>query len=146
MTLMANQLPEWMRPMVDAVGDNLMRSLVADFRKGPAPPGPTLPTATPTAAGRVVTPDVGPKYRAYEEGQGQEGGWTKPPSIDSWKPPGLSHMDRMMDQADALDRAQRAAQLVEAAKNLRLLAEAEAELRAPVKDEEAKERPETKGG
>jgi hypothetical protein len=118
--------PEWMRDCVNVVDDKLMRSIVEDFRRGPPPPGPTLPTATPVGAGKVVDADPGPKYRPYNE-QGQ-GGWTKPPQVDQWKPPGLSIMDAMMDQQDAVDRAARARELAEAARYLRELAEAEAKL------------------
>jgi hypothetical protein len=32
------------------------------------------------------------------------GGWTNPPSVADWKPPGLSVMDRMVDAQDAIDR------------------------------------------
>jgi hypothetical protein len=35
------------------------------------------------------------------------GGWIDPPTVRDWKPPGLATMDRLMNQQDALDRAER---------------------------------------
>jgi hypothetical protein len=34
-------------------------------------------------------------------------GWVEPPKVADWRAPGLEIMDRMMDQQDALDRAER---------------------------------------
>jgi hypothetical protein len=116
-------LPEWVRDMTRVVDDRLMKQIAEDFRRGPPSPGPTLPTVTPVGAGKVVDADVGPKYRPL-----QQGGWTTPPSIDQWKPPGLDAMDRLMDQEDLNFRAQRIKELAEAAATRRALAAAEAEL------------------
>jgi hypothetical protein len=115
-----------MRDCVNVVDDKLMRSIVDDFRRGPPPPGPTLPKVSVQGAGVVKDVDPGPKYRPYQEAQG--GGWVKPPQVDDWRAPGLREMDRMMDQQDAIDRAARARELAEAARHLRELAEAEAKL------------------
>jgi hypothetical protein len=116
---MANQIPEWMRDCVNVVGDDLMRSIVNDFRRGPPPPGPTLPKVTVQGAGTVVTGTDGAKHTPHQE----QGGWVKPPQVDAWKPPGLEHMDRLMDQADALDKAERIRKLAEVAAVKRVKAE-----------------------
>jgi hypothetical protein len=100
-----------MRDCVNVVDDKLMRSIVEDFRRGPPPPGPTLPKVSVVGAGTVTTGDDGPKHRPFEQGQG----WVNPPQVDQWKPPGLSVMDRLMDQQDALDKAERIRKLAEAA-------------------------------
>jgi hypothetical protein len=118
---MANQLPEWMRDCVSVVDDKLMRQIVEDFKRGPAAPGPTLPKVNVVGAGTVVDGGDGAKHTPHR-------GWSEPPKVDNWKPPGLSVMDAMMDQQDAIDRAARARELAEAARHLRELAEAEAKL------------------
>ena len=104
--LLQERLPEWQRDLAAAVPDKAVKDLVNDFRRGPPPAGPTLPAVKVMGAGRVVT--------AGEEVQ-RGTGWTEPPKVDQWKPPGLEHMDRMMDQQDAIDRAARIRELAEAA-------------------------------
>jgi hypothetical protein len=56
-------------------------------------------------------------------------GWVEAKSIDSWKPPGVEYCDRMMDEADMIDKAQR----------VRLLTEAAALLKPPRETPEVKD-------
>jgi hypothetical protein len=100
---------EQLRRMREACSDKTMRDIVADNRNSvflPAPPSPA--TVVPVGAGRVIDGGDGAAHRGS--------GWTEPPSIDNWRAPGLEHMDRMMDQQDAIDRAARARELGEAAR------------------------------
>ena len=106
---MANPLPEWQRDMARAVDDKLMRDLVNDFRNYSPVPRPEGPAATVrvTSAGAVASGDDGAKHRGS--------GWTEPPSIDSWRAPGLEIMNRLVDEQDAIDKAKRALELGQAA-------------------------------
>jgi hypothetical protein len=87
-----------------------MRDIAQDFRSYKPGPSSTA-TVTVQGAGVVTTGNDGPKH----------GGWREAPQIKDWKPPGLETMDRMMDQADLIDRAARARELAEAAVLLRPL-------------------------
>jgi hypothetical protein len=51
------KLPEWVRDAVAAVGDDLVRSIVADNR---APPRPAPSTKPPVRGGEAVVP-IGPR-------------------------------------------------------------------------------------
>jgi hypothetical protein len=116
---MADKLPEWARDMTRVVDDKLVKDLVADFRNyKPGPSGGSGPaTVVPAGAGKVVTgSDV-----VASAGTG----WSDAPQIKNWKPPGLEIMDRMVDQQDALDRAQRIREVAEASAVQRALVEAE---------------------
>jgi hypothetical protein len=119
-------MPEWQRDLERAVPTDLVRSIVADNRSQPSSGGSMLPTVSLIGAGKVSTPDVGPKYRPYEppEEPADRSGWRDAPKVDAWRPPGIEHMDRMMDQQDAIDRAARARELAGAA----AIRKAEAEL------------------
>jgi hypothetical protein len=97
-----------MRDCVNVVDDKLMRSIVNDFRRGPPPPGPMLPPVSVVGAGTVVTGTDGAAHTPHR-------GWQEAKSIDNWRPPGIDVMDRMMDQQDALDKAERIRKLAEAA-------------------------------
>jgi hypothetical protein len=100
---------EQLRRMREACDSKTLRDIVADNRNSvflPAPPSPA--TVVPVGAGRVVGGDDGAAHRGS--------GWSEPPSIDNWKPPGLEAMDAMMDQQDAIDRAARVRELGEAAR------------------------------
>jgi len=97
--LLQERLPEWQRDLAAAVPDKAVKDLVNDFRRGPPPAGEEVQRGT---------------------------GWTEPPKVDQWKPPGLEHMDRMMDAQDAIDRAARARELIEAT----AIQRAQAELKA----------------
>ena len=111
---MANRrLEPWELDLINNVGDRAVRDIVNDFRSyNPHPTQDPSAKVVPQGAGRVVTGDVGPQHRPIAE---QGSGWTTPPSIDSWRAPGLEHMDHMMDQQDAVDRVARAKELAEAA-------------------------------
>jgi hypothetical protein len=107
----------WVKDAVRVADDKLVRQIAEDFRA--YNPSPRSPLSSPPqtvsvgGAGRVVGGDVGPQHRPIAEQAGS--GWTTPPSIDSWRAPGLEHMDRMMDAQDAIDRAARARELAGAA-------------------------------
>jgi hypothetical protein len=119
------RLEEFERDLVANVGDKAVRDIVNDFRNyqvGPSA-GPAHKVRL-EGVGVVQTGDDGVKHRPPNTSSG----WSEPKSIDSWKPPGLSIMDAMLDQQDAIDRAARARELAEAARHLRELAEAEAKL------------------
>jgi hypothetical protein len=105
---MPERMPEWMRDMTRAVDDKLVADLVSDARahnvihsNGP------VNKVTVQGAGAVVTGTDGAAHRGS--------GWSEPPSIDSWKPPGLEIMDAMVDEQDRIDRAKRALELGQAA-------------------------------
>jgi hypothetical protein len=87
--------PDYRRDMVAAVPDNLLANIVRDSRVPPTDGQGPGTKVTVASAGRVVTGNDG-------------AGWTNSPKVDDWKPPGLAIMDRMMDQQDAIDRADRA--------------------------------------
>jgi hypothetical protein len=113
----------WMRDAVKVADDALVKSLVDDFRSyNPSPRSPLNSppaTANPVDAAPVKTGSDGPVASTGT-------GWADSPQIKDWRPPGLEHMDRMMDQADAIDKAERIRQLAEA----QALSRAEAELKA----------------
>jgi hypothetical protein len=97
-----------------ACSDQTLRDIVNDNRTSvflPSPPSPA--TVVPVGAGKTLTGDDGAAHR--------RSGWTEPPSIDNWKPPGLEVMDAMVDQQDAIDRAARARELSEAARTAKQL-------------------------
>jgi hypothetical protein len=128
---------EWVKDLRRGVGDKLMRDIVNDFRSyNPSPRSPLNSppaTANPVDAAPVKTGDVGPQHRPIDRS-----GWRDPPKVDQWKPPGLEHMDRMMDQQDAIDRAARARELASAAAVKR----AEAAIKEQPKEKERKDREE----
>jgi hypothetical protein len=92
-------IPEWMRPMLDVVDDKLMRQIAEDFRRGPPPPGPTLPKATPIDAGRVVTGTDGAAHTPHR-------GWSEAPKLPQ-DPPGWSGVEALLDAEDRAWREQR---------------------------------------
>jgi hypothetical protein len=79
--------------------DAMLRDIVTDLRKPPTLPA--SPTVGVVGAGRVVTGNDGAKH----------GGWANTPSIDNWRPPDQRIFDQLMDQRDALDRAERREEL-----------------------------------
>jgi hypothetical protein len=127
------RLEEWERDLVRNVDDKAVRDLVSDFKNYSQPTQGKAAKVTVTGAGTVVTGTDGAAHTPYR-------GWSEPPKVDAWKPPGLSHMDAMLDQQDAVDKAARVKEFAEAKRYLRAHAEAEKE----VKDE-IKERQEKKG-
>jgi hypothetical protein len=112
-TQMADQkLPPWAKDLVDCVGTAEIKAIVEDLRSyNPSPSQGAAAKVTPVGAGRVIDGDD--IKRGY--------GWVKPPQVDQWKPPGLEAMDRMMDVQDAIDKAARAKELIEAAATLAAL-------------------------
>jgi hypothetical protein len=101
---------DWIRRSRRVCDDQLLRDIVNDHR------GDVSTYSSPIAK---------PKGQQSEEPKNRTG-WVDPPKVDQWKPPGIEHIDRMMDQADAIDRAERIRQLAET----EALRRAEAELKA----------------
>jgi hypothetical protein len=121
---MADKLPEWVKDLARAVPTDVVRDIVNDFRAyKPGPSGTSKVTVH--GAGTVVTGDDGPAHRPYGQG-----GWVKPPQVDQWKPPGIEAMDRMMNQADLIDKAERVRKMIEA----RALIEAERKAREELQE------------
>jgi hypothetical protein len=81
-----------------------------------------LPTANPIDAAPVKTGSDTVSHGGS--------GWVESPQIRDWKPPGLAAMDRLMDAADARDKAERIRELAETARHLKALREVEQELEA----------------
>jgi hypothetical protein len=82
-------------PVID---DALVRAIVNDHRT----------EMHPMVGAEVMKPaDARPLVTA---GAGA-GGWVDPPKLAAWRPPGLGHMDRMVDAADRIDRAEHVARL-----------------------------------
>jgi len=137
-------LEEYERDLLKIADDRLVADIVNDFRTySPTPRADPKATATPMGAGRVTTPDIGPKYRAYvpPDEPTDRSGWTTPPSVDRWRAPGLEHCDRLMDQQDAADRLARVKELGEA----QALARAEAEFLRSKQREAEDNKPKGKG-
>jgi hypothetical protein len=132
---MANRrLEEYEADLVRNVNTDLVRAIVEDNRSRPSSGGSMIPNkVTVVGAGKVSTPDYGPKYRAYQPAPENRSGWREAPKVDDWKPPGLEIMDRLVDHQDLIDRAARIKELAEAAKHLKAMAEAEDELKAQEK-------------
>ena len=114
------RLPEYMRDLTAAVPDRLVKEIAADFRSyNPHPAQDPSAKVSVQGAGVVKGGDVGPQHRPIDASA--TGGWQEAPKVDQWQPPGLKHMDRMMDQQDAIDRAARVRELAEAAAVQRVL-------------------------
>jgi hypothetical protein len=118
----ALRLPEYMRDLTAAVPDRLVKEIAADFRSyNPHPAQDPAATVRVQGAGVVKDGGVGPQHRPIDPSATNSGGWQEPPKVDNWRPPGVEHMDRMMDQQDAVDRAARVRELAEAAAVQRVL-------------------------
>jgi hypothetical protein len=126
----ASRLPEWKRDLVENVPDHLVRQIAEDFRKGPPPAGPTLPSVKVMGAGTVVDGETAARTR----------GWVDAPKVDQWRPPGIEHVDALCDEEDRRFRAERirelagaehSRRLVEAAKEAELKAQAEPKPKEP---------------
>ena len=114
------KLPEWQRDLINNVPDHLVKAIAADFRSyNPHPAQDPSARVSVQGAGVVKTGGVGPQHRPIDPSA--TGGWQEAPKVDQWQPPGLKHMDRMMDQQDAIDRAARVRELAEAAAVQRVL-------------------------
>jgi hypothetical protein len=83
--------------------DRVLRAIVADNRNPvhPSDPGGKVGVA---GAGEVVTGNDGAAHTPTR-------GWAEARSIAEWRAPGLEIMDRLVDLQDAIDRAEREAQL-----------------------------------
>jgi hypothetical protein len=126
-------LPEWQRDLIANVPDKAVKDLVSDFRNySPTPRADPSAKVLPVGAGRVVGGDD----TVASTGTG---GWVEPPRVDSWRPPGVDICDQLMDQADAIDRAERIRQLAQTA----AIQRAEAEIKAQQEAELSKK---PKGG
>jgi hypothetical protein len=121
---------DWLRRARRACPDDVLRDIINDNRGDFPRSGSMIPNqqpskVVPVGAGKVTTPG--------ELAQGT--GWVKPPSVDQWKPDGLSIMDEMMDQQDRIDRAARIRELAGTQHSQRL---AEAAREAEAKAQEPK--------
>jgi hypothetical protein len=117
----ACRLPEWKRDLVETVPDQLVKQIAQDFRSyNPHPAQDPSAKVSVMGAGRVVTGDDGPAHRPMDTS-----GWVEPPKVDAWRPPGVDICDQLMDQQDAIDKAQRIRELAEAAALQRALKPAE---------------------
>jgi hypothetical protein len=104
-------MDEWVRDMCRTVDDRLMKQIAEDFRRPPPPPGPTLPTVRPVDAAPVKT--------GSDVVAGNGTGWAESPQVNDWRAPGIDVIDRLVDQQDALDRAARIQELIEAGGQLK---------------------------
>jgi hypothetical protein len=124
-------MPEWQRDLVRNVDTDLVRAIVADHRHPIHPAQDPRAKVSVHGAGVVKTGDVGPQHRPVDASATNSGGWQEPPKVDAWRPPGIEHMDRMMDQQDAIDRAARVRELAGAAAVQRALNAAEPKEQEP---------------
>ena len=133
--LNAAKLPEYMSDLVKTVPTDLVRDIVSDFRNySPTPRADPSAKVVPVGAGRVIDGNDTPVASTGS-------GWADSPQIKDWKPPGLEHMDRMMDQADAIDRAERIRQLAQTAAVRRAEAEIKAQQEAELNKKQKEPKP-----
>ena len=131
----ASKLPEYMRDLERAVPTDLVRQIANDFRNySPTPKADPRAKVVPVGAGRVIDGNDTPVASTGS-------GWADSPQIKDWKPPGLEHMDRMMDQADAIDRAERLRQLAQTAAVRRAEAEIKAQQEAELNKKQKEPKP-----
>jgi hypothetical protein len=83
----------WAQRIVEATDDALLRDIVRDNRRSVHQGTGIIPDAAHGAG--AARPPVG------------HNGWVEPLPIKDWRPPGQAVMDRLMEQQDALDRAER---------------------------------------
>jgi hypothetical protein len=121
---------DFVRRSLKACPNDLMRQIVADNRGDRPTGGSMIPNTRPAGkvipegAGRVVS---GPDAPVASTGTG----WANSPQIKDWRPPGVDICDRLMDQQDAIDKAERIRQLAEAAALQRALRAAEPKEQEP---------------
>jgi hypothetical protein len=114
------RLPEYMRDLTASVPDRLVKEIAADFRGyNPHPAQDPSAKVVPQGAGRVID--------GNDTVTSTGTGWVDAPKVDAWRPPGVEIADRLLDQADAIDRAERIRQLAQTATVQR----AEAALKEP---------------
>jgi hypothetical protein len=85
-------IPEWQLEAARAVPDDVVRSLVSDFRRGPSPPS--------SIAAKPATPDE------------KRPSFTEPAPLDV---PGIRYVDQLCDHFAKLDQAERIKQALEIA-------------------------------
>ena len=125
----------WVGDMRSVVDTKLMQDIVSDFRNySPTPRADPSAKVVPVGAGRVIDGNDTPVASTGS-------GWADSPQIKDWKPPGLEHMDRMMDQADAIDRAERLRQLAQTAAVRRAEAEIKAQQEAELNKKQKEPKP-----
>jgi hypothetical protein len=95
----------WVRAAVNVCDTDLLKAIVADNRNPPSSGGSHLPNVQIVGAPRVQTPDVGPKYRAYqpppEDTPADRSGWREQTPL---RPPeGVNYVDALCDQQDLAD-------------------------------------------
>jgi hypothetical protein len=129
--LNALRLPEYMRDLVRAVPDSAVRELVNDFRSYNV-----HPAQDPAAKANPI--DAAPAKTGSDVVAGNGTGWVDSPEIKNYRAPGIDIIDRLVDQQDALDRAARVRELVEAAGAMAALKEPEQKERKERKDKEGK--------
>jgi hypothetical protein len=118
------------------VDTKLMRQIVDDFRNySPTPRADPSAKVQVQGAGRVVTGDDGAAHRPLDKS-----GWVEPPKVDNWRPPGVDICDQLVDQQDAIDRAERIRQLAEAAAVQQALRPTEPKAQEPKVRAESKDR------
>jgi hypothetical protein len=104
------RLEEYERDLTKTVDDKMVRDIVNDLRSyNPSPSMGAASKVTLMGAGRVIDGDD------VRRGTTGSNGWVTPPQVDSWRPPGEAMMNQLMDQQDALDKAERIRKLAEAA-------------------------------
>jgi hypothetical protein len=125
--ILNNELPGYVRDLAEAVPTSVVKDIVNDFRSyNPHPAQDPAAKVVPQGAGRVIDGSDAPVASTGT------GGWVTPPQVDQWKgPPGIEHVDRLLDQADAIDKAERIRQLAEAAAVQRALKPAEPKVQEP---------------
>jgi hypothetical protein len=122
---MPRRLEPWELDLINNVGDKAVRDLVNDFRSfDPHRPQDPSAKVSVQGAGVVKTGDVGPQHRPIDTNATNSGGWQEAPKVDAWRPPGVDICDQLVDQQDAIDRAERIRQLAQAS----AIRRAEAEL------------------
>jgi hypothetical protein len=97
--------------MRDVADDALVKSLVDDFRHGiPSSGGSMIPGQRPAStvsvvgSGKVSSPELSPKYRAYQPEEGppaDRSGWRDAQALKS--PEGVALVDALCDQQDLQD-------------------------------------------
>jgi hypothetical protein len=135
----------WIGDMRSVVDTKLMQDIVNDNRSRPSSGGSMLPTVKVVGAGTVKTGDVGPSHRPYQEPaqEADRSGWRDAAPLG--QPPGIRHIDAMLDAEDRQWRAERIKELAGASVAQRALAQAAAEAERKDREAEAKEKPGNKG-
>src|SRR6516164_2405343 len=95
-----NKLPEYMSDLTKAVPTDWVKQIAEDFRNySPTPRADPSAKVITQGAGRVIDGSDGPVASTGT-------GWVEAPKVDNWRPPGVDICDQLMDQQDAIDRAE----------------------------------------